>query len=71
MTVYFLGFRGKRLKLTGKHVCALVAFAQRNPGWHSAAKGRPTQQALKRAVKHGVIELNEFGQFRISEGVTQ
>lgn len=51
------------LRLRGKNVCRLVSFAERYPGWHTAASGRATRNALASAVRSGCIE-QDGDQFR-------
>ena len=62
--------RTKYLRL-GKHMQTALLFANSYPGWHSFySLVRSTRDPIKRLVKRGLIEVNEFNQFRsIRKGV--
>lgn len=52
----------------GKNMRDALAFAKRYPGWHSWDNYcRATKDALYRLEKRGLIETNNFKQFRIVE----
>lgn len=57
-TLYHGG--AKPLHVSGTHVCRLVQFAQRNPGWHSAACDRSTRRALASAVRARCMEVIHY-----------
>lgn len=49
----------------GPNMIKALAFAANNPGWHTFnRKHRPTVQAIMRLVRRGLVEVNEFFQFR-------
>lgn len=54
----------KPIRVRGEHVCNLVGFAEKYPGWHSLGKDRNARRALESATHAGCIETNERGQFR-------
>ena len=48
----------------GKNMTACMLFANTYPHWHGFSKDRSTQEAVKRLHKIGLLEVNEFRQFR-------
>jgi hypothetical protein len=49
----------------GKNMKDALAFVKRYPGWHSWDKYcRATKDALCKLEQHGLIETNNFQQFR-------
>lgn len=50
----------------GKRQCELLAFAERHRGWHYYLNDRTTRRAIDGLVRRGSIEVNNFGQFRLS-----
>ncbi len=42
-----------------------LAFATNYPGWHSFDRQRSTVDAIARLAAHGLVETNEFRQFRV------
>jgi hypothetical protein len=53
------------MKPQGKNQKAAYAFAQRVNDWHTYHKDRTTLAALAGLVRRGLIETNEFHQFKI------
>ena len=53
----------------GHHQKHVLEFAFNNPGWHTFHKDRTTIQAINSLVKLGLVEVNEYGQFRLKENV--
>lgn len=52
----------------GKHMLRLLKFAIKYPGWHSWAKGDTAAiNAVRRLVNHGLLEINDCGQFRLKD----
>lgn len=56
----------KPIRVRGEHVCNLVRFAHKYPGWHSLGRDRKDRRALASAIRAGCIETNEYGQFRFT-----
>jgi len=46
---------------------SMLSFAREYPGWHSFSQDVLTLRAAKGLAKKGLIEINEFGQFRLKE----
>ncbi len=50
----------------GNNMKAALEFAQRHPGWHGyAVRDRATRQAIAALALRGLVEVNEFDQFRL------
>ena len=64
LTIYYGA--AKPIRVRGAHVCSLVGFAEKYPGWHSLGKDRKYRRALESAKRAGCIETNEHGQFRFT-----
>lgn len=58
--------REKPMRAIGRNQCRLLQFAESYRGWHSAAKDRATQSAMRALSSKGYLETNEFGQFRFT-----
>jgi len=55
----------------GKNMKHAIAFFTEYPGWHDYAKDRATVNAIKRLVKQGTLEVNEYHQARLKESVNE
>lgn len=53
----------KPIRVRGRHVCALVAFAEKHRGWHTAKADATTRRALESAKRAGCIETEQVGPF--------
>lgn len=50
----------------GKHVLSMLKFAIKYPGWQGYdRRDRATVRAVRSLVRDGLIEVNEFYQFRL------
>jgi len=49
----------------GYRMQRVLDFARRNPEWHSFDSRRATKSAVERLRRRGLVEVNEFKQFRI------
>lgn len=58
-------FYGKTtpIRAVGKNQCALLAFAERHKGWHTAKNDRATHRAIVALHRKGCIEVTA-DQFR-------
>jgi hypothetical protein len=52
----------------GKHQLRLLKFAIRYRGWHGFGTDRTTTSAVRSLVRLGLLEVNEFRQFRLAGG---
>lgn len=50
----------------GKHQLRLLKFAIKYHGWHTYGKDRSTVSAVNTLSAMGLLELNEFRQFRLA-----
>lgn len=50
----------------GKHMQKAYDFIQKVNGWHGYAQDKLTRQVIKRLQTRGLIEVNEFQQFRLT-----
>lgn len=50
----------------GKNILRLLKFAVRYPGWHSFGKDRSTTDSVRVLAGHGLIEINQYRQFRLN-----
>jgi hypothetical protein len=48
----------------GKWQKKALNFAREYPGWHSFAKDAVTKKSIKDLEKKGLVEVNQYGQFR-------
>lgn len=48
----------------GTNMKAALEFATRNYGWHEYANDRATVGAINRLAALGLVDVNEFHQFR-------
>lgn len=48
-----------------KDQARLLRFAIAYPGWHSYSSDRNTTRIVRTLVSHGLLEVNEFRQFRL------
>jgi len=48
----------------GKNMRDALEFIRRCNGWHGFAKNRKTVTSIKRLEKLGLVEVNEFDQFK-------
>ena len=51
----------------GKNMKNALLFANKYAGWHSYTTDRPTVNAINRLKDNGLVEVNEFQQFKVSE----
>lgn len=49
----------------GRHQLRLLKFAIKYKGWHGFGTDSSTVNAIKRLVGLGLLEVNEFRQFRL------
>ena len=49
----------------GRHQLRLLKFAIRNKGWQSYGTDSTTVNAVRRLVGLGLLEVNDFRQFRL------
>ena len=50
----------------GKNSLRLLRFALKYAGWHSYGFDRSTRDSVKTLQANGLIEVNEFRQFRLN-----
>lgn len=48
----------------GKNMEHALNFARKYSGWHTYANDATTKSAIQRLEKQGMVEVNEFNQFR-------
>lgn len=58
MTMQIDGRIGHRMKKA-------LDFAMKFPAWHTFDTGRATKSAIERLRNRGLVEVNDYGQFRI------
>ena len=51
-------------KRLGPHQKNALEFARKYPGWHGYARDPLTTRVIASLVKRGLVESNEFQQFR-------
>lgn len=51
----------------GPHQINVLRFAIRFQGWHTFAKDRTMKRAVKSLHAKGLLEINEFRQFRLRQ----
>lgn len=51
----------------GKNMLRLLKFAIQYQGWQTYATDRSTVDALNTLSAHGLIEMNEYRQFRLDQ----
>ena len=49
----------------GHRMRRALEFAEQWPTWHTFDTARTTRSAVERLQKRGLVETNQFGQFRI------
>jgi hypothetical protein len=50
----------------GKNMRHALNFARLNAGWYSYAQDRATAEAIRRLARAGLIEINNYRQFRLA-----